>query len=130
MADTGVRNYPVANSFALPFRHFEFRHSTSEDSAPQVAHAFYCLWEDRAPSPSAAGSKLPQMSGSRSSWTRAERLRTVIEGRRHLGQQMMEVVFISREPIPAADAESRLGKLVHDAVLANPAPHDTRGNDR
>ena len=80
--------------------------------------------------PSAADSKLLQMATAPSTWTRNERIRQVLEGRRHLGQQMMEVVFISREPIPAADAESRLGELVHDVVLADPAPHDTRANDR
>src|SRR5204863_5836081 len=50
VADTGVRDYSVSASFALPFRHFEFRHGTSEDSAPPpAAHAFYCLSEDRVP---------------------------------------------------------------------------------
>jgi exosortase len=116
VADTGVRNYPVSASFALPFRHFEFRHDTPENSAPQLAHAFYCLWEDRAPSPSAAGSKLPQMAAAHSTWTRNERIRQVLEGRRHLGQQVMEVVFISSEQMPAADAESHFGDLVRDIV--------------
>jgi exosortase len=130
VADTGVRNYAVTGSFALPFRHFEFRHDTPENSAPQLAHAFYCLWEDRAPSPSAAGSKLPQMAAAHSTWTRDERIRQVLEGRRHLGQQVMEVVFISNEQIPAADAESRFGELVRDVVLANPGPSDLRRNDQ
>ncbi len=117
VADTGVRNYPLTTSFALPFRHFEFRHGTPNNSAQQVAHAFYCLWEDRTPSPSAAGSKLPQMATASSTWTRGERIREVVEGRRHLGQQVMEVVFVSSGQIPAADAESRFGELVRDVVL-------------
>jgi len=116
VADTGVRDYPVTSSFALPFRHFEFHHDTPDNSAPQIAHAFYCLWEDRMPSASAAGSKLPQMATAHSTWTRDERIRQVLEGRRHLGQQVMEVVFVSREQIPAADAESRFGNLVRDVV--------------
>src|SRR5438876_873257 len=116
VADTGVRNYPVTSSFALPFRHFEFRRDTPDDPGQQVADAFYCLWEDRAPSRSGAGSKLPQMAAAHSTWTRHERIRAVLEGRRHLGQQVMEVVFISREPIPAADAESRFGDLVRAVV--------------
>jgi hypothetical protein len=125
-----VRNYPVSASFALPFRHFEFHHGTQEDSTPQVAHAFYCLWEDRAPSPSAAGSKLPQMATSPSTWTRDERIRQVLEGRRHLGQQVMEVVFVSSEQIPAADAESRFGELVRDVVSVNPRPGDLEKDDQ
>jgi exosortase len=130
VADTGVRNYPVMTSFALPFRHFEFRHGTSDDSTSQVAHAFYCLWEDRAPSSSAAGSKLPQMATAHSTWTRDERIRQVLEGRRHLGQQVMEVVFVSSEQIPAADAETRFGELVRDVVLANPRPSNPPRNDQ
>src|SRR6185437_7386643 len=59
VADTGVRTYPVGNSFALPFRHFEFRHGTSGNSTQRMAHVFYCLSEDRVPISSAAGSKLP-----------------------------------------------------------------------
>jgi hypothetical protein len=116
-----VRNYPVTTSFVLPFRHFEFRHGTPENSAQQVAHAFYCLWEDRAPSSSAASSRLPQMAAAHSTWTRDERIRQVLEGRRHLGQQVMEVVFLSSEQIPAADAESRFGDLVRTVVSVNPA---------
>jgi exosortase len=117
-ADTGVRNYPVTGSFALPFRHFEFRHGASEASAPQTAHAFYCLSEDRMPRPSDAESNLAQMATASSSWTRPERIRAVLEGRRHLGQQVMEVVFISGSgQVSAADAESRLRDLVSDIVL-------------
>jgi exosortase len=117
VADTGVRNYPVTTSFALPFRHFEFHHGTPDNSAQQVAHAFYCLWEDRAPSLSAAGSKLPQMAIAHSTWTRNERIRQVLEGRRHLGQQVMEAIFISNEPLSATDAESHLRDVVRDVVV-------------
>jgi hypothetical protein len=120
VADTGVRTYPVGNSFALPFRHFEFRHGTSGNSTQRMAHVFYCLSEDRVPSSSAARSKLQQMAGAHSTWTRNERIRQVLEGRRHLGQQVMEVVLVSREQIPAANAESRLGELVHEIVRVKP----------
>ena len=122
VADDGVRNYPVSAAFELPFRHFEFQRAFG-DSPPQTAHAFYCLSEDRAAGSSAPrqGANLvansPGMSGSRSEWTRAERLRTVLEGRRHLGQQVIEAIFISSEPFPAADAESHLRTLVRDVVV-------------
>jgi exosortase len=120
VADTGVRNYPVTGSFALPFRHFEFQHATSESSAPQIAHAFYCLSEDRMPAAAAAGSKLPQMASAHSTWTRDERVRQVLEGRRHLGQQVMEIVFLSQEPLSPGSAESHLRDLVGDVVSVNP----------
>jgi exosortase len=118
VADTGVRNYPVAGSFTLPVRHFEFQHVTSESSAPQIAHAFYSLSEDRMPAAAAPGSKPSQMATAHSTWTRDERVRQVFEGRRHLGQQVMEVVFISREPLSSASAESCLRDLVRDVVVS------------
>jgi exosortase len=117
-ADDGVRNYTVSGAFELPFRHFEFQRSF-EGSPPQTAHAFYCLSEDRASGPSAPprATNLPGMSGSRSEWTRAERFREVLEGRRHLGQQVIEAIFISSEPFSAADAESHLRDLVRDVII-------------
>jgi exosortase/archaeosortase family protein len=125
VADNGVRNYPVSGRFELPFRHFEFQRAF-EDSTPQTAHAFYSLSEDRASGSSTTQqgtnptANSPGMSGSPSEWTRAERLRTVLEGRRHLGQQVMEVVFMSSEPFSAADAESYLRDLVRDVVVLRP----------
>src|SRR6266480_3692329 len=124
VADHGVRSYPISDSVELPFRHFEFQRSF-EGSPPQTAHAFYCLSEDRAAGSSAPrqGANLiansPGMSGSRSEWTRAERLRTVLEGRRHLGQQVIEAIFISSEPFSAADAESHLRALVREVLSVN-----------
>jgi exosortase len=120
VADTGVRNYPVAGSFTLPFRHFEFQHVASENSALKIAHAFYCLSEDRMPAAAAADSKLSQMASAHSTWTRNERIRLVLEGRRHLGQQVMEVVFVSSEPMSAAAAEASLADLVRNLVLLRP----------
>jgi len=117
IADDGVRIYPVSGAFELPFRHFEFQRAF-ENSTPQIAHAFYCLSEDRAatPSSSAIPVQLPSMSGNRSEWTRAERVRSVMEGRRHLGQRVIEAIFISSEPFSQADAESHLRDLVRDVI--------------
>jgi len=117
-ADDGVRSYPVSGSFELSFRHFEFQR-TFEGSAPQIAHAFYCLSEDRASSGSMsrAGTNSRGMFGSSSEWTRAERIRTVLEGRRHLGQQVIEALFVSNEPFSAAEAESYLRDVIHNVVV-------------
>ena len=57
------------------------------------------------------------MTGSRSEWTRAERIRTVLEGRRHLGQQVIQAIFISSYPLSGADAESQLRDLVREVVV-------------
>jgi len=119
VADDGVRSYPVSGSFELPFRQFEFQRDF-EGSASQIAHAFYCLSQDRASSASTSlpPTNSPSMFGSRSEWTRAERLRTVLEGHRHLGQQVIEVIFISSEPFSAPEAESQLRDLLPDLVVA------------
>ena len=116
MADHRVRSYPIRGSVELPFRHFEFQR-VLEGSAPQIAHAFYCLSEDRASGSAPLGdTDSPGMFGNRSEWTRSERLRAVLEGRRHLGQQVIEAIFISSEPFSATDAESRLADLVPNVV--------------
>src|SRR5262249_19699959 len=118
MADHGVRSYPVSDSVELPFRHFEFQR-TFEGSTPQIAHAFYCLSEDRASGGSASlgNTESPGMFGNRSEWTRAERFRTVLEGRRHLGQQVIQAIFISAEPLSSADAETHLRDFARDIVV-------------
>jgi hypothetical protein len=117
IADDGVKNYPVNGPLELPFRHFEFQRGF-DDSAPQIAHAFYCLSEDRGSGDSThSNTSLPTMSGNRSEWTRTERLRTVVEGRRHLGQQVIQAIFIGNEPFSAADAEAHLRDLIHDVVI-------------
>ena len=90
----------MSGSVELPFRHFEF-HRAFEDSAPQTAHAFYCLSEDRASGGSASPGNEDCLECSEIvlNGHAAERLRAVLEGRRHLGQQVIEVIFISSEPV-------------------------------
>jgi exosortase len=117
-ADHGVRNYPISDSVELPFRHFEFQR-TFDGSAPQTAHAFYCLSEDRATGRSASvgNTESPGMFGNRSEWTRTERLGAVLDGRRHLGQQVIEAIFVSNGPLSAADAEAYVRKVVQGVVV-------------
>ena len=103
-ADTGVKNYPVTPNLSLPFRHFEFRDGARGQPTQQIAHAFYCLWEDRVPA-SAATSQLPQLASAPSAWTRDERLRAVFEGRRHLGQQVMELIIQGRDATGSDEIE-------------------------
>ena len=45
-------------------------------------------------------------------WTRAERIRTVLEGRRHLGQQEMEFVVLSREPVDADQLDTQFAQAL------------------
>src|SRR5882724_7460806 len=117
VADHGVRSYPISDSVELPFRHFEFQRGF-DGSLPQTAHAFYCLSEDRASGDSGSLGNIdsPGMFGNRSEWTRSERFRSVLEGRRHLGQQVIEAIFMSNEPFSAAEAETQLQDFVRDVV--------------
>jgi exosortase len=117
IADDGVRAYPVNGSFELPFRHFEFQRSF-EGSPPQTAHAFYCLVEDGARLLSSSSISPLGMFGNRTEWTRSERVRAVLEGRRHLGQQVLEIIFISNESLSAGQAEMHLRDLVRDVVVS------------
>jgi len=110
-ADTGVKNYPVTPNLSLPFRHFEFRHGAGDQPTQQIAHAFYCLWEDRVPA-SAATSQLPQLASAPSAWTRDERVRAVLEGRRHLGQQVMELIIQSRGTTDENEINEQFARLV------------------
>jgi len=117
VADHGIRRYLITDSVEMPFRHFEFQRAF-DGSTLQTAHAFYCLSEDRASESAASPGKTdsPGMFGNRSEWTRAERLGAVMQGRRHLGQQVIEVIFMSHEPLSAADAESHLRNFIRDVV--------------
>ncbi len=113
--DTGVKKYPVTPDLALPFRHFEFRHGTSDQGAQQTAHAFYCLWEDRVTS-SSSESQLPEMTSAPSAWTRNERVRAVLEGRRHLGQQVLELIIQTRGEMGEQQVEARFSELMPTLV--------------
>ncbi len=83
----------------LPFRHYEF------GSGSRTLFVFYCLWEDR---PSAHADD-PHEDG-----TQASRLSAVRAGRRHLGQQVLEIAVegpVTREESIAALREM-LGTLI------------------
>jgi hypothetical protein len=41
----------------------------------------------------------------------------VLQGRRHLGQQVIEAIFVSNESFSSGDAESRLRDLVREIVV-------------
>ena len=109
--DAGVKKYPVTPNLALPFRHFEFRHGASDQPTQQTAHAFYCLWEDRVAS-SRSESQLPEMTSSPSAWTRNERIGAVLEGRRHLGQQVLELVIQARGSLEENDIEQQFANVL------------------
>ena len=67
-----------ANGIDLPFKHQTF------ESGPRLLHVFYCLWSDRI-------SRKDKLLIENNSWS--SRLQAVVEGKRNLGQQVLEVVI-------------------------------------
>jgi hypothetical protein len=107
--DFGVRDYKVAPDLTIPFRHFEFSDNAAGRTA--FAHAFYCVWEDRVPK-AQGDAPANGMTTAPSSWSRGERMSAVLNGRRHLGQQVMEYLLIQREELGAAEAEDAFAAQV------------------
>jgi hypothetical protein len=111
--DFGVRKYQVTRDFAIPFRHFEF--SSEGAGRKRYAHAFYCVWEDRV-SQDQPGSETRGLSDNPSDWSRSERVQAVLNGRRHLGQQVMEYLRVEPREIGATDAEQAFAAEVREIV--------------
>jgi exosortase len=82
----GIQTHHV-DGLDLPIERLEFT------QADQQLHVYYCLWEDRV-SPGAEG---PQLL------TRENRIRAVLQGRRHLGQRVLEVVIVGNQTAESAD---------------------------
>ena len=90
----------------LVFRTYRF------DNAGQIHFVYFCVWEDRQ----APGDPLapPQQ------WTAATHWRAVLQRKRHLGQQVLEVVIggIQDEHAARAAFEKRITSFLHpDTVL-------------
>lgn len=120
IGDYGVRAYPVSEKLSLPFRHFLFAQRTqppavnTHPSRQRFAHAFYCLREDRVRRESET---LPeQFAQEPSEWSRRERLSLVAQGRRHLGQQVMEFVLLTPQEIKPEEAEARFAQVLPEIV--------------
>jgi exosortase len=113
--DFGIRSYRITDNFSLPFRHFLFSQNVAA-GRPRFAHAFYCLREDRVRSDAEDSLAREEFAQEPSEWSRRERVSLVMEGRRHLGQQVMEFVLLTREEVGAEEAEGRFGAMVREIV--------------
>jgi exosortase len=121
IGDYGIRSYPVSPKLSLPFRHFLFSQgpptpAVSDASRQRFAHAFYCLREDRVRSDNEQSPAPEQFAQEPSEWSRRERLHLVVEGRRHLGQQVMEFVLLTAQSVGREDAEARFTVLLPGLV--------------
>jgi exosortase len=101
-ADLGTRFISVAG-LDLPFRVYVF------DDSPRTLYVFFCLWEDGA----------EKQAGFGCSKT-LDRLRSVLAGRRGLGQQTLEIVLNGCANIH--DAECALRERLPDLIQQKNKP--------
>ena len=90
----------------LAFRTYRF------DAGERMNFVFFCIWEDRK-EPGAA----PSLPGQ---WTAATHWRAVLQRKRHLGQQVLEIAIsgLSDEHAARAAFESKIASLLRpDSVL-------------
>jgi exosortase len=113
--DYGIRSYRITENFSLPFRHFLFS-QTGPGGRQHFAHAFFCLREDRVRIDSDDSLAREEFAQEPSEWSRREKVNLVMQGRRHLGQQVMEFVLLTREEIGREEAEARFAALVQELV--------------
>jgi hypothetical protein len=110
--DFGVRNYSINESRSLPFRHFAFRREHPGETR-FVAHAFFCLREDKAP-PGATQFDVERVSAAQ--WDRSDRLRVVLQGLRNPGQQMLQLILLGPKNFDSTQAEARFAQLLPELV--------------
>jgi exosortase len=117
--DYGIRSYPVSPKFSLPFRHFLFSQGSpgpGNGGRQRFADAFYCLREDRVLTESDASLAREEFAQEPTDWSRRERLSLVLQGRRHLGQQVMEFVLLTPREVAPAEAEARFAQELPELI--------------
>jgi exosortase len=87
------------NGFYIPFRHNTF------ESGNGLLHVFYCLWSDYL-----APNEKPTLENG----TQASRLQAALNGKRNLGQQVLEISLLELDPSddPIALLKKQLPALV------------------
>jgi hypothetical protein len=113
--DFGARDYQAGSGLTIPFRHFEFENEVN--GRQTYAHAFYCVWEDRARKGAESDAGKAVIPAAPSAWTRSERIQAVFEGRRHLGQQVMEYLLVQLRDTPAKEAEEAFAARVPELIV-------------
>ncbi len=103
----------------LVFRTYRF------DAQGQINYVFFCIWEDRK-DPGAAP-EVPE------GWNPASRWRAVLQRKRHLGQQTLEVAIAGMTDENAARAafERRITTLIEpDSILPEETPVEAKTTAR
>jgi len=125
--DEGVRACAVTSNFTLPFRHFRFVRDASTHGQ-MYADTFFCQAEDRVPR--ASTERTDSTGGRAGSWGVTDRLRVVRQGLRNQGQQVLEIIMLTPQPIDSVTAEKEFAILVPTLVeVSNQEPRKA-GKDR
>jgi len=116
-ADDGARSYQIQPGLTLPFRHLEFVHKRRGPSeSEQFAHTFFCLQQDWTEPKNSAGARSAVVTSESHDWGVLARVRAVEEGLRDLGQQTMELVFVTTQPLGKETAEEKFAALLPEFV--------------
>jgi exosortase/archaeosortase family protein len=112
LADRGAKTYLAREGTPIIARHVSFR----QGNANVVAHTFFCLQEDKThveePRPD-----LQLAQGVQPEQSVKARFRTVRNGIRNLGQQVLEVIFVSSQSMDDQAAEDKFAQLLRDTVI-------------
>jgi hypothetical protein len=76
-----------------------------------IAHAFFCLQEDKL-HPTEPRPDLQISNRSQRGWSFQGRSRVVFNGVRNLGQQAMELIFVSPKKVSDATVEAKFAELI------------------
>ncbi len=109
ISDRGVAQYAVERGFSVPFRHVAFVHRRSG----AVAHTFFCLQEDELhPTEPRPDLQISNGFQPRADWSFRGRAHVVFNGVRNMGQQVMELIFVSSPEVDDGAAERKFVELV------------------
>jgi len=128
ISDHGVRTYPVAGKFALPFRHSSFARSGFREDPSSFAEAFFCMREDffrrgeQQFDLNDLNRQTPSYTMAPERWLPpyvALMWHNVLSGLRNPGQQVLELVFISSQPLDSHTVEERFAKDIQNIIVVN-----------
>ena len=106
-SDRGIANYVVERDFSVPFWHIVF----GRNDSGMIAHAFFCLQEDEL-HPTEPRPDLQISNRLRADWSYQSRSRVVFNGVRNLGQQAIELIFVSPKKVSDATVEAKFAELI------------------
>lgn len=117
LADQGTTTHRLTNGVAIPARHITFKAKRGE----AVANTFFTLDEDQN-HPDEPRPDLLLKSGLQPDWGVAARIRAVREGIRNLGQQVLEIIIVTPEPIDKDTANRQFEQTLEKVVRPEKRP--------